>query len=89
MRNDESSPTTLYTSAPEAYDGFGTTTLKVVGGCNQSRNPVRLVQVEPEHREWQTARYDSGCCRYTGERIRLADFVRFGDWTLTSQERRQ
>ncbi len=75
-------PNVLYTSAPLAYDGFGTETLAVVGGCNRSREPVRRIRVEPEHREWQLARYDSGMHRYTNERVSIDDWVRFGDWTL-------
>lgn len=53
-----------YTTAPEAYDGFGTKTIEVVGDwvskSNGQRKPVRKVQIDPEHFNWQSMRYSSG-----------------------------
>jgi hypothetical protein len=71
-----------YTSAPEAYDGFGTLTLEVVGKCRRG-NVVRKVSTPVEHFEWQTMRYGSGLHTYTSERCPLEMYVKFGDWTLT------
>ena len=52
----------IVTSAPEAYDGFGTETvewLPYVSRPGQS-NRYRVVRVLPEHRDWQVGRYASG-----------------------------
>lgn len=47
-----------YTTAPLAYDGFGTQAVAIVGTyCGQ---PLRLVRVRAEHLEWQDGRYGSG-----------------------------
>lgn len=48
-----------YTNAPEAYDGFGTKTLRVVGTDKRDR-PIREVSIEPDHFKWQSMRYRSG-----------------------------
>lgn len=74
--------TEMYTSAPEAYDGFGTKTLAVVGRDRQSGNPVRKVAVENDHMDWQTQRYGSGMHRFTHPQTPLEHFVKFGDWEL-------
>jgi hypothetical protein len=47
-----------YTTAPEAYDGFGTITVRVVGTF--AGKPLRCVAIQPAHLEWQTCRYNSG-----------------------------
>src|SRR5262245_46793952 len=47
-----------YTTAPEAYDGFGTEELAVVGTCNGK--PLRKVETPVEHVAWQRGRYWSG-----------------------------
>lgn len=43
----------LYTTAPEAYDGFGTATIKHEG-------KIRKVKIQMTHYKWQTMRYKSG-----------------------------
>jgi hypothetical protein len=73
----------LFTAAPLDYDGFSTVTVRVVGRDNRRGNPVREVTMHRRDYDWQTARYDSGMCSYTHPRMSLADYVRFGDWTLT------
>lgn len=73
---------TLYTAAPLDYDGFSTVTVRVVGRDNRRGNPVREVMMQRRDYDWQTTRYDSGMCSYTNARMTLADYVRFGDWTL-------
>ena len=52
-----------YTTAPEAYDGYGTKTVEQAGtwvSGNGKRLPVRKVKIEHESFEWQVARYSSG-----------------------------
>lgn len=80
---DDRELVTLFTAAPDAYDGFSTRTVRVVGKDNRRGGPVREVTVERRDYEWQTGRYGSGMCSYTHERMALADYVRFGDWTLS------
>jgi hypothetical protein len=46
------------TTAPIAYDGFGTiSVLETYGGSGES---VRVVLIRDEHFNWQNARYNSG-----------------------------
>lgn len=47
-----------YTTAPVDYDGFGTRDRGVAG--YDGDKPVRLVEIDPRHLEWQTGRYGSG-----------------------------
>jgi hypothetical protein len=49
-----------YTTAPEAYDSFGTTTINPDAGRDHRGQFLRLVEIEPEHWDWQTGRYASG-----------------------------
>ena len=49
---------TRYTTAPEAFDGFGTATVRVLGTFNGE--PLRQVDIVAEHLCWQTLRYASG-----------------------------
>jgi len=49
-----------YTTAPEAYDGFGTTALGVVAKMNNKQ--YRKVLIDPKHLKWQEMRYASGMC---------------------------
>lgn len=49
---------TYFTDAPEAYDGFGTRTLDIVG--MRRGNFFREVAIPAEHVDWQTSRYASG-----------------------------
>lgn len=48
-----------YTTAPKEYDGFGTRTLIPVVGYDNGK-VVRKVEIDPQHRGWQEARYGSG-----------------------------
>ena len=78
------SPVLTVTTAPEAYDGFGTKTVQVLGekthrveGVIHTDRVVRLVATPVRHVQWQRARYASGL--YTAcevERWRqIADIV--------------
>jgi hypothetical protein len=50
-----------WTTAPEAYDGFGTETLTLDAGRDVGRGlPVRKVLIRKKHFDWQTQRYGSG-----------------------------
>lgn len=82
MRRDD--PILLHTSAPDCYDGFGTTTLAVVGRDLWRKNPVRLVAVRSEHYDWQTERYASGLYPYTDRlgRVTTEMLVKWGNWEL-------
>lgn len=51
--------TVLYTTAEEAYDGFGTRTVEA-GRYVSKGKPIRKVEVEDAHLDWQRARYFSG-----------------------------
>jgi hypothetical protein len=75
-----------HTSAPDVYDGFGTTTEAVVGGDLRNGQPVRRVRIKAEHLDWQLSRYGSGLQRYTDPegRITLEGFVKMGDWEIAS-----
>jgi hypothetical protein len=56
--NDERVNYTAHmTSAPDAYDGFGTISL-----CDWSQDgrTWRLVLIRDQHRRWQEGRYNSG-----------------------------
>jgi hypothetical protein len=50
----------LYTTAPSAYDGFGTVELDPDAGTDNRGLTIRKVAVEPDHLDWQMARYASG-----------------------------
>ena len=50
----------LYTTAEEAYDGFGTKTVESGRYQTKQGKPVRKVSVQDEHRGWQEMRYASG-----------------------------
>ena len=58
--------TTMYTTAPVDYDGFGTQTWFDAGTDNG--RPTRCVEVEIQHEEWQRGRYFSGCYSAYDER---------------------
>lgn len=65
-----STPVIAYTDAPEAYDGFGTTTLQVMGKTSSrcvrhAHGAIRKVAIHPEHLRWQTTRYESGMYVWT------------------------
>lgn len=58
----------FYTTAPEAYDGFGTQTITEKAFISSKNQPVRLVETEENHTDWQQMRYSSGlhlCCPET------------------------
>jgi hypothetical protein len=46
------------TTAPPAYDGFGSFTLYETGAG--AKHPKRMVLVQEEHLAWQLGRYHSG-----------------------------
>lgn len=48
-----------YTTAEEAYDGFGTTTIDVVGRSKNGKT-IRKVHTPEPHVRWQRMRYGSG-----------------------------
>jgi hypothetical protein len=73
---------TLYTDAPVDYDGFGTTTIIVVGKTR--RGDVRHVDVAPDHLRWQEGRYGSGGY-FCGSLSDLDFRVRIGDVALTRE----
>tara|TARA_Y100000310_G_scaffold207027_2_gene207484 strand:+ start:1551 stop:1802 length:252 start_codon:yes stop_codon:yes gene_type:complete len=52
----------IYTTAPKSYDGFGTIEIEVKWTTKSydKDTPVRLVQIEDEHLQWQISRYQSG-----------------------------
>lgn len=51
-----------WTDAPEAYDGFGTRTVEIVGIHETAlgKRLVRLVETPSQHAGWQRSRYESG-----------------------------
>ncbi len=70
----------VYTTAPEAYDGFGTVTLAEVAGIDSHGRAIRKVGIRPEHWDWQTQRYGSGM----HVAVRESEIERFKDiWTMT------
>jgi hypothetical protein len=56
-----------YTTAPQAYDGFGTTTMMANVGRTKAQEVIRLVETPPEHVPWQRSRYRSGMYVAVGE----------------------
>ncbi len=46
-----------YTSAPEAYDGFGTSTVEWLATTDNNRKTYRIVAIPESAFLWQTARY--------------------------------
>jgi hypothetical protein len=50
-----------YTTAPDAYDGFGTEELMGHAGRDNGGLTVRKVAIRRENLDWQEARYASGC----------------------------
>lgn len=55
-------PIYRFTSAPEAYDGFGTVTVETTAYRDNSGRPFRKVEIpeEAQFNNWQTDRYGSG-----------------------------
>ena len=49
-----------YTTAPEAYDGFGTKTITPDCGKNSNGKIWRMIQVEDRNLNWQDGRNGSG-----------------------------
>jgi hypothetical protein len=74
----------LHTSAPEAYDGFSTKTVRVVGTDLKNGNPVREITIDEKDYDWQTSRYGSGNHRFTNDFMKLEDYSRLGDWAIGS-----
>ena len=58
------SPTDIerVTSAPEVYDGFGTTTVEWLPWKSRGDHQFRIVRIPPEAQfgDWQAMRYGSG-----------------------------
>jgi len=50
---------TIYTDAPESYDGHGTFTLDT-GHGETNKGPIRRVVIHPAHLKWHLTRFDSG-----------------------------
>jgi len=73
-----------YTTAPEAYDGFGTRTLEEVVGYDREK-PIRKIAVQKQHYGWQEARNGSGMFPLFTEQ-KFAEFVKAG---LCSKEPRK
>jgi hypothetical protein len=64
-QKEEDSRQLWYTTAPEAYDGFGTETEETLGPWH--RQDMRRVSILGAHLEWQQCRYGSGCHFYSQE----------------------
>lgn len=76
--------TVFYTTAPEAYDGFGTTSQPTPFIDDRGR-PFREVEVSAEHRDWQLNRYGSGLHRaYTEDE--LNDELGYGHYVIKVEE---
>lgn len=64
-----------YTDAPAAYDGFGTTPIKLIRQTRQGRD-LRQVLILKTHLDWQANRYRSGLYVCLDQ----AKFNEMGDW---------
>lgn len=53
----------VYTTAPEVYDGFGTTAIDPAAGTDNRGRVLRKVGIRPDAWKWQTSRYASGMHR--------------------------
>lgn len=73
---------TTFTSAPEDYDGFGTTTIRVAG-INRRGQSVREVETPDSAVEWQRMRYGSGL-HLAASVEEFAKLVRYGFVTLAA-----
>jgi len=62
-----------YTTAPEAYDGFGTKTITPDCGKNSNGKTWRLIQVEDRNLNWQDGRNSSGM----HPTISVDDFIKY------------
>jgi hypothetical protein len=73
-----------YTTAPVAYDGFGTETLAVVGTLKGKE--VRKVDTPEQHVEWQRQRYGSGL-HYALSQAQFDDLIQyaFAGWVPTEE----
>src|ERR1700744_4961641 len=56
-----------YTTAPAAYDGFGTREIDADAGRDHRGQVVRKVAIEAQHLDWQERRYGSGLHGCTDE----------------------
>lgn len=65
-----------YTTAPADYDGFGTTTIGVVG--RTAGRTVRHVRTPAAHTDWQRNRYWSGAIYLVATAEQWAEHVRLG-----------
>jgi DNA polymerase III sliding clamp (beta) subunit (PCNA family) len=62
-----------YTTAPEAYDGFGTKTITPDCGKNSNGKTWRMIQIEDRNLNWQDGRNGSGM----HPTISVDDFIKF------------
>jgi DNA polymerase III sliding clamp (beta) subunit (PCNA family) len=62
-----------YTTAPEAYDGFGTKTITPDCGKNSNGKTWRMIQVEDRNLNWQDGRNGSGM----HPTISVDDFIKY------------
>ena len=51
---------TVFTSAPESYDGFGTKTVEITDYFDRKDQPVRKIFIPASAENWQISRYSSG-----------------------------
>jgi hypothetical protein len=65
----------IVTDAPQAYDGFGTRTVRVVGTTRHG--DVRQVETPDEHARWQECRYCSGGVYIVANEAQWADLAPF------------
>lgn len=65
-----------YTTAPEAYDGFGTRTIETIGTFDGKE--VRVIETPEEHVQWQRSRNESGMYFAVDE----ATFKRSFEWNI-------
>lgn len=70
-----------YTSAPEAYDGFGTHTTDTEVAVDHRGRVLRKAAIDPEHLNWQSMRYSSGLYACLSEE-QLDEAVRHGIYEL-------
>jgi energy-coupling factor transporter ATP-binding protein EcfA2 len=60
MKDNQTKGVTYYTTAEEAYDGFGTETIRQTGYYDDRGRQVREVVIPESAIDWQTSRYRSG-----------------------------
>ena len=71
----------IFTTCPESYDGFGTKTVEIVGSDRRG-NPIRLVNADPNHSDWQISRYRSGAIYLVADETAFEELVSLGFATV-------